>query len=94
MLLTCYHNRGKLFSVFWDKSRDKFTRKEAMKQAKNQFEMEARPRLKGTKRLCERLHVSRNTLWAVTRGLREPKPELARKLRRLGLLPAAKGSAE
>ncbi|MBQ6925521.1 MAG: hypothetical protein IJQ73_12850 [Kiritimatiellae bacterium] len=56
-----------------------------MMQGKSKFEIKARPRLAGTKALCERLGICRSHLYQVTRGLRRPSPRLAARLRRLGV---------
>ncbi len=79
-----------------DKCRNKFNGRKHTVQGKCKVSMERRPRLKGTKSLCERLGVSRSHLYQVTRGIRPASPRLAARLRRLGLLPAeaGKGGAE
>ena len=42
-------------------------------------------RLDGTGKLCRRLGISRNHLWMVRKGMRNPRRKLAAKLRRLGV---------
>lgn len=74
---------------------DKFTRKEAMKQAKTKYATERVNRTKGICRLAERTGVSRNTLW---KGINDPEHASARTrraLRKAGLWPAdGKAAAE
>lgn len=65
-----------------------------MKQGK--YRLCERPRLAGTKALCERLGICRAYLYMVTRGKCKPSPRLAARMRRMGLLPEAakEGGAE
>lgn len=42
-------------------------------------------RLDGTGKLCRRLGISRNHLWKVRKGMRNPSRKLAAKLKRLGV---------
>ncbi len=74
---------------------DKFTRKEAMKQAKTKYEEVLRPRLNGASRLAERLGISRGYLWLLRTdagAASRADPKLLRRLRKFGVAVAGEAA--